>query len=312
MNNEILIHKKMISLEKLDFYDVEKIEQSKIILRDIIENVVVNDFSFLTTLYDISLREHQSMDDVYENYHSQVPVKDCIGLSKMLKKRLATMGIYTYFVTCKASGFSTKYGDALIQEAHTFLLYPCMRNGRMAFVLYDPGFRVMEPIFFYAGKSSLKYPYLNGFIQVQFQNHQYCLYSNVRMKRDFRIVSEPVSFYFQPFMETLDIDDFAKNIFRVKFSYKIMNYHKNKDKQYCLGLNVVTKQLDFYTRYYHKKYLLQEFLAMPLKNQLQHLQFLKRDGFFTNQNVLELLEIFKIHSQKNIPILERKIVKDWK
>lgn len=54
MNNEILIHKKMISLEELDIYDEEKIEQSKFILRDIIENVVVNDFSFLTTLYAIA------------------------------------------------------------------------------------------------------------------------------------------------------------------------------------------------------------------------------------------------------------------
>ena len=312
MNNEILIHKKMISLEELDIYDEEKIEQSKFILRDIIENVVVNDFSFLTTLYDISLKERKSIDEVYENYHAEVSVRDCIGLSKILKERLEDRGISTYFVTCKASGFSTKYGDDFIREAHTFLLYPCLRDGRVAFVLYDPGFRVMEPMFFYAGESSFSYPYLNGFIQVRFENHQYYLYSNVRMKRDFSIVPESVSFFFQPFMETLDMDAFAKNIFRVKFSYKIMNYHKEMDYRYCLGLNVVTKQLDFYTRYYHEQYLLQEFLDMPLESQLQHLQFLRKDGLFNYQDMIELLEIFKIYSQKNIPILERKIVKDWK
>ena len=241
-----------------------------------------------------------------------MPVRDCIGLSKILKERLEDRGISTYFVTCKASGFSTKYGDDFIREAHTFLLYPCLRDGRVAFVLYDPGFRVMEPMFFYAGEASFSYPYLNGFIQVRFENHQYYLYSNVRMKRDFSIVPESVSFFFQPFMETLDMDAFAKNIFRVKFSYKIMNYHKEMDYRYCLGLNVVTKQLDFYTRYYHEQYLLQEFLGMPLESQLQHLQFLRKDGLFNYQDMIELLEIFKIYSQKNIPILERKIVKDWK
>ena len=302
----------MISLEELDIYDEKKIEQSKFILRDIIENVVVNDFSFLTTLYDISLKERKSIDEVYENYHAEVSVRDCIGLSKILKERLEDRGISTYFVTCKASGFSTKYGDDFIREAHTFLLYPCLRDGRVAFVLYDPGFRVMEPMFFYAGESSFSYPYLNGFIQVRFENHQYYLYSNVRMKRDFSIVPESVSFFFQPFMETLDMDAFAKNIFRVKFSYKIMNYHKEMDYRYCLGLNVVTKRLDFYTRYYHEQYLLQEFLGMPLESQLQHLQFLRKDGLFNYQDMIELLEIFKIYSQKNIPILERKIVKDWK
>ena len=60
----------MISLEELDIYDAKKIEQSKFILRDIIENVVVNDFSFLTTLYDISLKERKSIDEVYEKEDS--------------------------------------------------------------------------------------------------------------------------------------------------------------------------------------------------------------------------------------------------
>ena len=312
MDSEIIIDKKMIPLEELDFYDDEKIEQSKLLLRDIIENVVVNDFSFLSLLYDLSVCQHQSIDEVYQNYQAEVPVKDCIGLSKLLKEKLAEIGISTYFVTCKAKGFSTEYGDAFIKEVHTFLIFPCVKNGRLGFVLYDPGFRVMEPIFFYAGESSLKYPYLTGFIQVQFQNHQYCLCSNVRMKRDFRVVPESVSFFFQPFLETLHMDVFAKNIFRVKFSYKIMNYHKNLENRYCLGLNIVTKQLDFYTSDTHKRYLLQEFLKLPLETQLQSLQFLMKDGVFTDQGVMKLLEVFQVYSRKDIPILEKKIVRDWK
>ena len=133
------------------------------------------------------------------------------------------------------------------------------------------------------------------------------------MKRDFSIIKDNVNWYFNPYEETTNIDYFTKNIYKVKFSYKIMYYNNIPIKRFCLGLNIVTKKLDLYSYNYHEEYYLDEFLKLSKEELFQKLSFLKTDNKFTEKDIEDLLQVLKIYAYEDkIPILNYKIVQEFK
>ena len=311
--DDFQIIKRRINLDNLEEYDFKKIKKSEKILKETISNTLVNDFAFLIKLNKISSNKGITLEEAYNSYKGEIPTIDCIGLSKILKDRLKKIGIKTYFITCKANGFSTKYGDSLIKEAHTFLIYPCKKNKKLLFIVYDSGFRVNKPIIFYDRTSSKEYKYLTGKVKVNYDNNRYSIKANVRMKRDFSIIKDDINWYFNPYEETINIDSFTKNIYKVKFSYKIMYYSNDKSKRFCLGLNIVTKKLDLYSQNNHEEYYLNEFLKLSKEEILKKLDFFKTDNKLIKKDIDDLLQILKIFTYtKKIPILNSKIAQEFK
>ena len=312
-NNNFKIIKKKIELNNLDEYNPKKLKQSENILKETISNTLINDFSFLIKLNQISLNKDMSLEEAYNSYNGEIPTIDCIGISKILKKKLKKININTYFITCKASGFSTKYGDSLIKEAHTFLIYTCKKKDKLLFIVYDAGFRVNKPIVFYDKTSSKEYKYLTGKVKISYDNNIYSIKTNVRMKRNFSIIKDSINWHFNPYEETINIDSFAKNIYKVKFSYKIMYYSNAKNKRFCLGLNIVTKKLDLYTYKHHEEYFLNDLFNLSKEEILKKLHFLKTDNKLTNKDIEDLLKILKIYAYaRDIPILNSKIEQEFK
>ena len=311
--DDFQIIKRRINLDNLEEYDFKKIKKSEKILKETISNTLVNDFAFLIKLNKISSNKGITLEEAYNSYKGEIPTIDCIGLSKILKEKLNKIGINTYFITCKAKGFSTKYGDSLIKEAHTFLIYPCQKKKKTLFIIYDSGFRIKKPLIFYDKDSSKEYKYLTGKVKINYENNSYSIKANVRMKRDFSIIKDNVNWYFNPYEETTNIDYFTKNIYKVKFSYKIMYYNNIPIKRFCLGLNIVTQKLDLYSYNYHEEYYLDEFLKLSKEELFQKLSFLKTDNKFTEKDIEDLLQVLKIYAYEDkIPILNYKIVQEFK
>lgn len=95
----------------------------------------------------------------------------CISECQKLKKELKKIGLKTYFVSCQANGFSNPAGDFFVKEAHVFLIYPSLRNNKVFFTIFDPGFRLDKPISFYDSCNSNSVRYLsNGVAKVMFNN----------------------------------------------------------------------------------------------------------------------------------------------
>ena len=313
MTNNFKISKRKIDLNNLDLYDSKKIKSSKKLLKETISNTLVNDFNFLIKLNKISTVEGITIEEAYNKYKGEIPTVDCIGLSKILQEKLKQINMETHFITCKAHGFSTKYGDSLVKEAHTFLLYPCIKNNKTLFIIYDPGFRIDKPLMFYDKSSSKENRYLTGKIKIKYQENNYSLSTNVRMKRDFTIIKDNINWYFNPYEETINIDSFAKNLYKVKFSYKIMYYNNSRRKKFCLGLNIVTKKLDLYKNTYHEQYDLTDFLKLPEKEILEKLKFLTIDEKLTKEDIYNLLSILKMYAASStIPILNNKVALEIK
>ena len=309
------IKKEKIDFTKIDKYETTKILKSKKILKNVIEKYIVNDFSFLFDIYEEAMKTKETVSNTYKNYQKKIRTIDCITLSKILQKKLEKININTYIITCKAKGFSNHVGDELIKEAHTFLLYPCYKDNKLFFVIYDPGFRILEPITFY-NKLSVKIPYKNGYIQIKYDKNNkiypYSLNSNIRMTRDFKFISSNIKWFFNPYEETKNIDDFHKYVFQAKFSYKIMRYDPNPDNCICIDLNIITKQLDLYTKLKEEHYYLKQIFNKTSKEIKDIIKpYLKKAKLNKKEyhKFIKLLRIIEL--EKASPLLFNKVLKEY-
>ena len=161
------ILKKKIDLKHLDNYNEEKINKAKDCLKKIINDTVVDDFKFLEDLMQLS---NNNIKESYNNFKNNICYNCCTSLSLMLKQELDKVLGKTYLVTCKSIGFSTPNGDKKIKEAHTFIIYPCLKNNKTLFILFDAGFRNYNTMMFYMNENSKSYPYETGIVKVLHQN----------------------------------------------------------------------------------------------------------------------------------------------
>ncbi len=255
-DNNTFILKKKIDLKQLDNYDEEKINKAKEYLKEIINNTVVNDFKFLEELMQLT---NDNIKEAYDNFKNNICYNCCTSLSTMLKIKLDKILGKTYLVTCKSKGFSTPNGDKKLKEAHTFIIYPCLKNSKILFILFDAGFRNYNPIMFYMNEDSNDYPYETGIAKVFYQNNKnypYLLKLNKTLKRNFKVENANILLPFNPYYETLNILEYDKECFKAKHSYKIMDYLN----QICIGLNIISGDLTLHSKNNEKNYNLNKLL----------------------------------------------------
>ena len=305
-DNNTFILKKKIDLKHLDNYDEEKIKKAKNCLKKIIDETVVDDFKFLEELMKLS---NDNLKEIYDNFKNNICYNCCTSLSKMLKQELDKILSKTYLVTCKSIGFSTPNGDKIIKEAHTFIIYPCLKDNKILFILFDAGFRNYNPIMFYLNEDSDDYPYETGIAKVFYQDNKdypYLLKLNKTLKRNFKIEDTNILLPFNPYYETLNILEYDKECYRAKHSYKIMDYLNH----ICIGLNIINGDLTLYSEEQEEKYNLNLLLE---KNDEEIAKILKPYFKYLNKDIKTFIKVLHfIPNWTNSNILYDEIINDVK
>ena len=119
-----VIKKRKINFKTLQSYDDNKVKQAVNYLKEEIANNFVSHFDNISYV----LKQQKDRNINFSSYNKNT---GCISDCKRLKKKLTKIGLKTYFASCKANGFSNPAGDALVQEAHVFLLYPALKNEKV-------------------------------------------------------------------------------------------------------------------------------------------------------------------------------------
>ena len=310
--NNTVIKKRKIDLRKLDIYDEKKITKAKELLEEAINESYVCHFENITYALNSN-----NKDSSFFNKHS-----GCTSQVQELKKMLKRIGIKTYYVSCKANGFSTPNGDLLVKEAHVFLIYPTLKNNKIFFIIFDPGFRQKNIISFYDMESSCDTPYLetgiNRIIYFGDNNsmYPYELYSNKRITCDYHEQDANIHWLFNPYYETIDLNNYSKELFHAIFSLKMMNFPKKKENYLCIRSKVLDNTLEIFT-YDSKKTIFFKEIKDLSKVELHDLF----KSYFTKANLSEYkLNIFSKnlyllihHCDEYInKIIDKGVIEDYK
>ena len=301
-DNNTFILKKKINLKHLDNYNEEKIIKAKECLKQVINNIVVDDFKFLEELSKLS--NNNNIKEAYNNFKNKICYNCCTSLSTILKTKLDKILGKTSLVTCISVGFSTPNGDKKIKEAHTFIIYPCLKNNKVLFILFDAGFRNYNPIMFYQNKDSKE-----GTTKVIFQNNKnypYILNLTKTLKRNFKIEDTNILLPFNPYYETLNILEYDKECYKAKHSYKIMDY----SNKVCIGLNIINGNLTLYCPEKEEEYNLNDLLE---KNNEEIEEILKDYFKYLNKDVKKFINVLRfIPKWVNSNIIYKEVIHDIK
>lgn len=258
-----VIKKRKINFKTLQSYDDNKVKQAVNYLKEEIANNFVSHFDNISYV----LKQQKDRNINFSSYNKNT---GCISDCKRLKKKLTKIGLKTYFVSCKANGFSNPPGDALVQEAHVFLLYPALKNEKVYFTIFDPGFRVTNVISFYDGQNSSEYSYLSqGIIKVNFiennVTYPYELTVNKRLTYKHEVTDADIHWIFNPYYETLNINDYNEKLYHAMFSLKLMNYPNDLNKYICIRSKILEKSIEIYTFYKCQTYSFEQLLSFNPK-----------------------------------------------
>lgn len=266
-NDNSFIKKRKINFNNIDTYDKGKIRQATKCLNNQVTNNFVSHFDNINYVL-----QHKNDSSVkFSNYNKNT---GCISDCKRLKKQLSKIGLKTYFVSCKANGFSNSAGDDFVKEAHVFLIYPSLKNGKIHFTIFDPGFRFTNVISFYDGQGSLKHSHLHqGIAKVNFiqknSDYPYELTVNKRVNYRREILDANIHWEFNPYYETLNINDYNEKLYHAMFSLKLMNYPNDLSKYICIRSKILEKTLEIYTFNKYKTYSYEQlsvFTPKQIKN----------------------------------------------
>lgn len=266
-NDNSIIKKRKINFNNIENYDKNKIKQGVEYLNQEINNNFVSHFDNINYI----LHKKNNNNTKFSSYNKNT---GCISDCKRLKKKLNKIGLKTYLISCKANGFSTPAGDALVKESHVFLLYPTIKNKKIHFTIFDPGFRIPKVISFYDHQNSLNNPYLSvGSVKVKFIKdntaYPYELVVNKRINYKCESTDADIHWEFNPYYETLSIDDYNEKLYHAMFSLKLMNYPSDLNKYICIRAKVLEKTLEIYTPNKSKLYSFEQlssFSQQQLKN----------------------------------------------
>lgn len=212
----------------------------------------------------------------------------CISECQKLKKELKKIGLETYFVSCQANGFSNPAGDFFVKEAHVFLIYPSLRNGKVHFTIFDPGFRLDNPISFYDLCNSDSIRYLSdGSAKVIFNNeldYPYELVVDKRIDYKHQVAPANIHWKFNPYYETLNIEHFNEQLYHAMFSLKLMNYPNDLDKYICINAKIIDNTIEVYTVLKKEIFSFKELFPLG-KNELENIfePYFKNAGLTNNQ-----------------------------
>ena len=263
-DDNTLIKKRKINLKSLEPYDENKVSKAVEYLNNEITNSFTSHFDNIAYVLDKK-----------DNFSSCNKNTGCISDCKRLKKQLNKFGLKTYYVSCKANGFSNPAGDSFIKESHVFLIYPSIKNKNLYFTIFDPGFRINNPISFSDCQNSQEIDYLGeGIAKVNYIkndiNYPYKLTINKRMNYKHQIVDANIHWRFNPYYETLNIDDYNEKLYSAMFSLKLMNYPSDLNKYLCIRSKLLDDIVEIYTLKKNKIYYFQE-LTHYNKNELRNI-----------------------------------------
>lgn len=244
------IKKEIVSLNKLDDFDSNKLKEATPLLIDTIENSKISTFGLITILrkkYEKSLLETYKLLEK-ENYDS---VKcNCYYLAKILKEKLYNLGIDTNYLTHKAHFFALNSGDSKIKEAHISLLYPTIKNDKLFYIIFDPGLKIDAPLCFYANESMKPIQRENLSIDVCYDNSDinYPYYINMDGINPYSYTTYPHNIFqkFNPNYKTTNIDEMLYPIsYNLLTGYKAITFSKDKFKRAYIILKHLDRTLEF-------------------------------------------------------------------
>lgn len=305
--NNTIIRKRKINIQQLKNYDENKMNQAIQYLRKEISNSYISHFD------NISYMLGQKNSFSTKN-------NGCISECKKLKKELKGLGLETYFVSCKADGFSNPAGDFFVKEAHVFLIYPSLRNGKVYFTIFDPGFRFENPISFYDFCNSEPIPYLsNGSARVKVNNefdYPYELVVNRRINYKHQISSANIHWKFNPYYQTLNIDQFNEQLYHAIFSLKLMNYPSDLNKYICIRAKIIDSIIEVYTIQKQEIFSFRDLSSFTC-NELRQIfkPYFKMANLTSKQLCLFIENIFILihHTQEYVnTVIHPEVVKDYK
>lgn len=311
--NNSIIQKKKINLTNLPLYDDEKVRFAIRLLRKQIDDSFVWHFDYISYV----LKEQK---DVNIKISSYIKNSGCISDCKKLKSQLKQVGLQTYYVSCKANGFSNPAGDLLVKEAHTFLVYPSLRNNKLYFTIFDPGFRIDNIIQFYDTQDSCEISYLiEGMAKVIYcenSNYPYRLIVNRRINYKHQISLANIQWDFNPYYQTINITQFNKQLYQAMFCLKLMNYPKDINKYICIRSKILERYIEIYTPRKNQKWFYDD-LASLTKEQLKNLfeQYFIDAGLTTKQltNFIRNLFLLVHHSDIYVnKVINPKVIEDYR
>lgn len=254
--NNLNIQKRKINLNNLDEFDEEKIKKAHILLKKRIYASYASHFDYVTYFFE-KIKNPKIKFSQYNKFTG------CISECKLLKKELNKIGIKTYYASCKANGFSNPAGDAYVKEAHVFLIYPALKGEKCIFTIFDPGFRLTEPLSFYDKENSKKAKYLkNGFVKIKYQKenkeYPYIMHANKRIDYKQETADANINWSFNPYYETINIDKYCEGLYNVYFSLKLMNYPIDRSDYLYIRSKIIEKKVDIYTTSYQNTFSFEE------------------------------------------------------
>lgn len=240
------IRKKEIDVANILKYEDIDMSIATTILNEVISDPIYNTIDLLKLLeinYNGDMRE--AIDNIKD--YSEVRF-NCYYATRLLKSKLANIGIGTMYLSYKSIGFSTDYGDSLIKEAHTSLILPTIRDGRIYYILFDPGLRIPEPIGFYQEKNSELLLIDNDEILITHQGELEYPYS--MNMRGYNRYSTRAKIYecierFDTKYETLNPEEILFPIsYEILDGYRVINYNTSYNMQAYIKLMVIDEYLE--------------------------------------------------------------------
>lgn len=257
--NDTIIDKRKINFQQLEKYDPTKIEQAIQILKKEIS------LSFVSHFDNISYLLGRTKSFSTKN-------NGCISACQKLKKELEKLGLETHFVSCQANGFSNPAGDYFVKEAHVFLVSPALRNNKVFFTIFDPGFRLDNPISFYDLSNSNSVKYLSGKVKVIFRDdavYPYELVADTRINYKHQISKANIHWNFNPYYETQNINQFNEELYHAMFSLKLTNYPDNLEQYIGINAKIIDGIIEVYTFQKNEVYSFEK-LRLLTKNELKN------------------------------------------
>lgn len=305
--NNTIIKKRKINLQRLEEFDQNKINQAIKYLKKGISTSFVSNFDNISYML--------GKTNIFSTKNN-----GCISECHKLKKELKKIGLKTYFVSCQANGFSNPAGDFFVKEAHVFLIYPSLRNKKVFFTIFDPGFRLDNPISFYDSCNSDSVKYLSeGVAKVMFDNksgYPYELIVNKRINYKHQVSPANIHWRFNPYYETLNINHFNEQLYHAMFSLKLMNYPDDLNKYICINVKIIDSTIEIYTMLKNEIFSFNELFSLS-KNELKRIfkPYFKNSSLTNNQLNKFIKNLFLlIHNTSNYinTIISPKVVSEYK
>lgn len=120
---------------------------------------------------------------------------------------------------------------------------------------------------FYDEHHSAIVPYiLDGEVKVIFNNEEkypYQLIVNRRINYKHQIVPANIEWSFNPYYQTLNINDFNQQLYQAMFSLKLMNFPNDLTKYLCVRAKVIDQVIEVYTLKKNEIFSFQEMKNLP-------------------------------------------------